>query len=251
MANDFVSQKEASFSSLEERFYPEFSSSLSTILDVFKAQMEVCIPAIVIDVDREKNIVKVEYAPNIKLSTGEDIKRGVIEVPILVASGGGFMVNFPISKGDVGWVIAGDRDTTNYREDNSKQYNLFSLETHQYNFGFFVPDVFSAENKTFKLTEDDKGKFVIQTLDGLTKIRMSDDKTIEIFSKYSNSKNTQIVLNAKTGKIGIVCPEKLTIEGDVEITGKLDVTGDVTGESISLAHHTHPCPHGGDTGEPQ
>ena len=219
-------QKTSAFNSLNSRFAPTLESSIMSIFDSFKARLEVCIPAIVESANRENNTVVVNIAPNIIKANGDNIKRASIELPILIASGGGFMINFPIKEGDVGWIIAGDRDTTGYRKDNSKQYDLLSLGTHSYNFGFFIPDVLSNSEKTFKISEDDKDKLIIQTLNGNTKIKLSHD-----------------------GIIDIICPTKLKITGDVEVAGKISATGDVIGEGVSLAHHIHPCGTG-TTGEP-
>ena len=215
-------EKTAFFNDLSSRFTPTLSSNINSLLEHFNAKLEICIPAIVIYVDREKSIVKVKLAPNVIYPTGETQERGIIEVPILISSGGGFMINFPIKEGDVGWVIAGDRDTTGYREDNSKTYDLLSIGTHMYSYGFFIPDVFSNIDKTFKLEEEDAGKLVIQTLNGSTKIRLSHD-----------------------GVIDIICPTTLNITGNVNVNGTITATGDVIGEGVSLAHHTHPC--GGET----
>jgi len=55
------------------------------------------------------------------------------------------------------------------------------------------------------------------------------------------------------GALAITAPGGITITGDVTVTGRIDATGDVTGETVSLAHHlnTGVQPGGGLTGEPQ
>jgi phage baseplate assembly protein gpV len=42
-----------------------------------------------------------------------------------------------------------------------------------------------------------------------------------------------------------------TVNGDVQLNGKLTATGDVTAGSISLENHTHSDPQGGTVGKPQ
>lgn len=225
-------EKTAFFNDLTSRFYPNLHSNINSVLEHLKAKLEVCIPAIVDSIDREKSMVTVLLAPKMIFPNGDMEERGYVEVPILVSSGGGFMINFPIKEGDVGWVIAGDRDTTGYREDNSKPYDLLSLGSHSYSFGFFIPDVFSNVDKTFKLTEEDTDKLVIQTLNGNTKIRLSKD-----------------------GVIDIICPTTLNIKGNINVDGDINVDGNITASedvvagTISLQNHTHPCGDG-NTGVP-
>lgn len=209
-------EKTAFFNDLSSRFSPTLSSNINNLLDYLKVKLEVCIPAIVYSVDRKKSMVIVELAPNTVFADGKTQKRGLVKVPIIVNSGGGYMINYPIEKGDVGWVIAGDRDTTGYREDNSQTYNLKSIGNHSYSYGFFIPDVYSNVNKTFKLTEEDEDKLVIQTLNGNTKIRLSKD-----------------------GVIDIICPDTLNIIGDIKVTGGITATEDIVAGTISLKTHIH------------
>lgn len=146
------------------------------IYDSRKSAFEVCIPAIVVEYERDKNIVKVTPAVNEKTSTDKYIKRAEIKVPVFSFAGGGFMINFPLKKGDTGWLLSCDRDISLFKQQLTA-INPNTERTHCIEDSFFFPD---KVNK-FNLDDDDKTNFVLQSLTRNLKMTFSGD-TVKIFA---------------------------------------------------------------------
>ena len=132
---------------------------------------ENCMPAIVEEYDRKNNVVTVKPAINITAATGETIERESITATVMSMCGGKFIINFPLEKGDTGWLITADRDVSLFREQrkviNANTYRIHSIED-----SFFIPD----RVNDFKVEGEDDKNLIIQNLGRNIKISLGEDK---------------------------------------------------------------------------
>lgn len=145
---------------------------------------ENCMPAIVESYDRKKNVVTVKPCINITAATGETIERESIIATVMSICGGKFIINFPLEKGDTGWLITADRDISLFREQR-KVINANTNRIHSIEDSFFIPD----RVNDFKIEAEDDKNLVIQNLDRNIKISVGQDK-IKITTKTKESGNS-------------------------------------------------------------
>ena len=138
---------------------------------------ENCMPAIVEEYNREKNVVTVKPCINITAATGETIEREKITATVMSICGGKFIINFPLEKGDTGWLITADRDISLFREQR-KVINANTNRIHSIEDSFFIPD----RVNDFKVEAEDEKNLVIQNLDRNIRISLGTDK-IKITTK--------------------------------------------------------------------
>ena len=152
------------------------SGTMNYILRCNSMNNSVCIPAIVEEYDRKKNVVTVKPAITITATTGETLERENITATVMSLCGGKFIVNFPLEKGDTGWLITADRDISLFVEQR-KVINANTDRIHSIEDSFFIPD----RVNDFKLESEDEKNFVIQNLDRNIRISLAEDK-IKIFT---------------------------------------------------------------------
>ena len=230
-------------------------------------QTSVCIPAIVEEYDRKKNIVTVQPAIQESTAIGQYIKRAKIKAPVMQTAGGGFIVSFPLKKGDTGWLLTSDRDISLFKQQKTV-INPNTYRSHSIEDSFFIPDYVSGFGEE-KINEEN---IVLRALKGATEVVVGKDKinlTIAQKKEGNNSSEelkTQIQISLdtiqQTGKkfvsecenkdvqitkeLKAKCP-KITINGacaiesnstitikssKVTINGDLDVTGKIQANSV-------------------
>lgn len=167
----------------------------------------------------------------------------IVDVPVFTPSGGGWSLTFPIKAGDTclmlfsqfgydHWLFD-NKDSAGVRIDGNPMpwtKRVFSLSDGLAIVGFnTIPQAiadYHADDSEWRNDNADQ------------KIALKVDGTIELNSLVG------IVLNAPT----------VTINGNLVTNGTGTFSGDVTAESISVAHHIHPGDGGSgsgpDTGEP-
>lgn len=179
------------------------------------------LPAIVESYDRKKNVAKVRpLIAIVDVNNFSQARRPLSNVPVLALGGGGYVINFPLKKGDLGWVHAADRDITEYKE-RLRDVAPKTSRSHSFSDSMFVPDIM----RNYTISEDDDGAMVIQTTDGTTKIAIHPD--------WINIKAPlKVVSNSpKTHATG-----DLQVDGDATINGSLTVKGGLsTGGNLSVA----------------
>lgn len=187
-------------------------------------RLEKVTPAQVLSYDRSSNRANVQVLAQEITSLGEKLPRQPIpNMPVLMLSGGGFVISLPVKKGDVGWIVSADRDISVFK----RLLQMFAPNTyrkHKYESGFFIPDKVNG----FEIAQEDTDALLFTSIDGTTKISM---------------KPNEITLTAPTTKVN----------GNLLVNGQVDATGDVNGAGISLKTHVHPGVQtgSGTTGEPQ
>lgn len=178
------------------------------------------LPATVIAADAKREYATVQPLIMVLGTNGSTTSRAQIaKVPIFNAGAGGFVLSFPIKPGDLGWIIASDRDISLYLQSN-KEAPPNTGRLHTFNDGLFVPDA----ARQWVLADEDADNAVWQSLDGVTKVALGADK---------------ITITHPT-LVEVHCPLVHVIGGDVKADG------------ISLKTHTHSgvTTGSGDTGPP-
>lgn len=178
MANDINAVPSYNPADLETQ-----SGTMNYILRCNNMNNSVCIPAIVESYDRKKHIVIVKPAITITATTGETLERESIVATVLSLCGAKFIINFPLEKGDTGWLITADRDISLFREQR-KVINANTNRIHSIEDSFFIPD----RVNDFKVEAEDEKNLVIQNLDRNIRISVAQDK-IKITTKTKPKEN--------------------------------------------------------------
>ena len=199
---------------------------IEEVLKNYSLNLENCLPAVVVSHDRANNTVVVTPAINMITTDGEPIKRANITLPVHVFGGGGVVISAPLKSGDTGWIIACDRDITLFKQ-SLKVSNPNTYRTHKLSFGFFIPD----KVKGFTVNKNDEDAFLIQTLDGSTRIALSDGLIKVKTGEEIELECTNLTIKASSCKI----ESETEITGNVNITGDLTATGTITGTTDVIA----------------
>lgn len=156
------------------------------------------LPAKVISYDRVKNRAQVQLLISMVTTSGQIVSRPQLaSIPVLILGGGGFFLSFNLNTGDLGWVLANDRDISlflqTYEESppNTARIKNFADSV-------FIPDIMTGYN----IAQEDETSVTLQNLDGTVKISLQENK------------------------IKLTAPL-------VEITGGLQVDGVITGEGVN------------------
>lgn len=192
---------------------------LRLVLRKFLAQTDDMLPAKVIAYDRALNRATVQPMIQMVTTDGQRVSRAqVVSLPVLNLGGGGFVLSFPISPGDLGWVKASDRDISLFLQG----YVETAPNTgrmHTFSDALFIPDVMTG----WTVDGGDSESVVLQSLDGVVRVALS---------------ATTLTLTAPTVIIdaaATTCSGTLTVDGDIETTG-----GDVIAPGgITLLTHVH------------
>lgn len=209
-----ITRAQSTFEQQQNTAKPDIISVNQLLLDNASESIKCAIPALVEEYDRTRNIAKIQPAPSIKNPDGTYTKRAAMWLPVWNFGGGGFIINFPLQKGDSGFIIASDVDTSAFWA-KKEEYNPATIGQHKYEFGWFVPDVRSYSE--ISISPEDDNKLVIQNLNGST--------------KFTISQNGEISLTANKLKVSAPLSE---------------FTGDITVGGISFLSHVHGGVQSGD-----
>lgn len=152
----------------------DLKAAISHALYQNNLDSNIMLPATVVSYDRANNIATIK--PIIAIVDVDGTVRSresFTNIPVLALGGGGFMINFPLSVGDLGWIVAADRDMTLYKQQLTEQRPNTS-RTRDFSDGMFIPDVM----RKYTIAAEDEGGMVIQSLDGATKLSMNDGTII-------------------------------------------------------------------------
>jgi len=174
------------------------------------------LPAKVIEYDRTTNRVSVQLSIDLRTTSGGSVSRAQLSsIPVFCLGGGSFSVSFPLEAGDTGWVLASDRDISEFL----KNYDQAAPPTtRMYNFadGVFYPDVM----QTYNITDAKKDYAIIQSEDG--------NITIELgVNTVTGAKE----INVLADRVNIALNNTAT--GFVTVNGNLIVSGTVTAQVLT------------------
>lgn len=156
------------------------------------------LPAKVIAFNRTTNRVQVQLMINILSTSGEQFPNAQIaSIPVFQYGGGGYVLSFPLQTGDLGWVLANDRDISLFLQNYQAAAPAVNL-IKNFSQGVFFPDVMTG----YSIASEDSSNAVLQNLSGSVKISLGSD---------------EITITAPT----------VTINGNTEFTGNMFVTGNI------------------------
>lgn len=216
--------------------------TMRVVLDKFLQGVDDMLPAKVLSFDREKNRALVQPLINMLTTDGTTVERAKIaSVPVFQYSGGGFVINFPLKPGDIGWLKANDRDLSLFFQAGHKATGPNTLRKHSFEDAVFFPDVMRG----WTINEDG---LVIQTLSGNQCIAINDGN-IKIIS------DAEVIIDAPLTTITGELRTGTESGGSATFGGQVTAEGDIVTNQrggISLANHTHAdvMPGGGNTGLP-
>lgn len=222
MTSNIPSHSPASEDSLTGLMFEAYKKFLQGTSDM--------LPAKIIDYDRASNRAHVQPLIMVLTTSGERVARqGTASVPVFQMGGGGFMISFNLSAGDLGWIKSNDRDISLFLQSYSES-EPNTKRLHSFEDAMFFPDVMRG----YTIAGEDAGNLVIQNLSGSVRIALWPDK------------------------IKMTAPSVVIDSPAVAMTGTLDVDGmvtsgtDFTVGSITLKTHKHlgVTPGSGETGLP-
>lgn len=191
------------------------------------------LPAIVIAVDEKRNYATVK--PLVMVQATDDTltaRAQIASVPIYTVGAGNYVMSFPIKPGDLGWIIANDRDISLFLQEN-KEAAPNTSRLHSFEDGVFFPD----NARKWTLAGADAEAATWQSLDGTIKVTLGADM---IHVVHPTKVEITTPLAHFTGD--------LTAEGTIR--GKTDVlsgAGEISGKTH---HHTGVTTGGGNSGGP-
>lgn len=149
------------------------------------------------------------------VGTGGDPNPPAIypKIPVLMLGGGGFIINFPIKKGDIGWIKAMDRDISLYIQSGVAAIPNTD-KMHSFSNGIFIPQA----ARQFTLNPDDKDNLVIQTVDGTSKVSIGQGKITVSAPIVEIDGATAVNINTPLA----------TLTGNLAVIGNITATGTIT-----------------------
>lgn len=198
------------------------AGSLRFAFSKLTQQIDGALPAKVILYDRVKNRVQVQLLIKMITTDGSLVSRAQIaSIPVLVLGGGGYMLNFPLNPGDLGWVIANDRDISLFLQSYIESPPN-TTRVKQFSDGVFIPDVMRG----YTISDDDADSVVLSSTDGSIKISLG-AASVTITAPVVNVVGA---LNAEGGLSGSggSGPNPFTLTGNLLVTGNIGATGSIT-----------------------
>lgn len=196
--------------------YADMGNMLQKVIAKALQQSENMLPVKVVSYDREKNTAIV--LPLIKIILTAEVKSRVQigPIPVFAFGGGNYVINYPLREGDLGWMLANDRDISKFMESLAES-EPNTYRTHSFNDAVLFPDAI----RNFTTSGEDE-RMVIQTLDGTVRISLGE------------------------ADIRLKHPTLVTVETPLaEFTGDIHATGTITGDTdvvfagISGKGHKH------------
>lgn len=197
---------------------------LRRILSKFSMNFECCLPAVVDSYDRKNNLVTIIPACNMLKTPDQPdkepipVQRAKMTVNALLYAGGSIGICPPLQKGDTGWILASDRDSYLFKQTRSISSPV-NLDFHSYQYGVFIPDRVSG----FQIQEEDESAFTLQSLDGNTRISITDGRIKHTVGGISMT----------------ITPAGIVINGPVNVNGTLTAS-EVVFNGVPASSHKHP-----------
>lgn len=216
MAND---TKQNSTTNATPSDSASLSAALRFVLDRFSVSLETMLPARIIAFDRASG--RATLQPMIHwLDVNDNAlpRHQISDVPVFTFGAGGFLINFPIQPGDLGWIQACDRDITLFKQ-SLKDATPNSMRTHTFSDAVFFPDVM----RKYSIVGGQTNELVIQSTDGSSRIQWGVNHIDIVTPSTVNVITTNVEIDAT----------------EVHITGKLVVDGDAEVGGISFLGHGH------------
>lgn len=191
-------------------------AALKALFGLHGLKLDKLIPAEIVAFDRTQNLATVK--PLIMVVDTNDQTRSRLpigNVPVLSLGGGGFHVSFPLKQGDIGWIMAADRDLSLFLQ-SLKESGLNTFRKHTFADSWFIPDVF----RQYTINAADSAAMVIQSTDGTTRVSISEG-VINITAPSSVTVTTPLA----TFSADVAIKGNLTVTKNATVTGATTVNG--------------------------
>lgn len=174
------------------------------------------LPAMVESYDRVKNVATVRPVIARMTVSGVQINRkAVYDVPVVALGAGGFVINFPVKPGDIGWINACDRDLDTFKQQLDSGVSdapPVTARVRTFADSWFVPDIM----RRFTVLGAHSDEAVFQSLDGSSRVAVGSGKvTVGV------SGSTMVV----TGGNVTITSASITFDGPISCTNTLNVAG--------------------------
>lgn len=177
---------------------------------------ENALPAKIVSYDRDANRASVQPMIAMLRTDGVGVSRAQItNIPVYQIGGGGFILSFPLNQGDLGWIIACDRDISLFAQSYLEKVPN-TMRLHDFGDSFFLPDPMTG----YTISGEDDQNAVLQSLDGSVKISLSAD---------SVKLQTPVNVTIESPQIDLI--GNVSIDGDLDVEGSIDATDDISTDS--------------------
>lgn len=209
-------------------FSGTFVGAIRAIAEQMLANQEFVTIGKVEEYDRAKHVAIVQPMVKFVGPQGHTVNPSLVVCNVWRYSCGGFTIDLPIKKGDTGWLIASDNDTTNAKKSTDIELPP-TLGHHEYAYGFFIPDKFGE----MPLNDDvmENNRLVIQTHDGSQCISMGQSDLKIVCSRF--------IVDAET--VDITGHTQIHLDSpSVKLKGKVSLkpgaSGAITFANIAMVH---------------
>lgn len=208
-------------------------------------KVKVSIPCRIEKYNRTTHLADLRVMFNWELLDGQILDGCVLkDITIRRIYAGGFIIDFPIQVGDMGWLIATDSDA--YAAKANRIPSLPSSPfKNTYASGFWIPDLWGSEDDLnnanpeemripLKIDSSDEGRLVIQNAKGTQRISLGQDD-IKVFATTATVTAGTVNINGPTNIDG-----NTSIKGTLSVTDLITAKGDVVNaQGIKLGTHHH------------
>ena len=168
------------------------------------------LPAQVTSYDRDTNRVEVQLMISLKTTDGSQIPRPhLVNIPVLQLGGGTFSISFPLKAGDIGWVIAADRDISTFLQ-NYTQTAPPTTRMHNFADGMFIPDLM----KSYNISGSNEDYLIIQNEDASIQVEMGLNSSTGANEINVTGDRINITVNNSTGYV--------VINGNLFVSGTIN-----------------------------
>lgn len=194
------------------------AGAFRSIFHKLAQRLDVMLPAEVLEYDRPSNTATVRALIAVLTTTGQAVPRASIaKVPVLAFGGGGFVINFPLKKGDKGWIEANDRDISLFMQASAES-TPNTVRLHSFEDSRFIPDMFAA----FDLADVGDDEMTIQHESGGAAITISPTRI--------RMKAPEVTID--TGQF--------TVNGPSHLNGNIEAFGTILSNGVPVDDtHTH------------
>lgn len=150
----------------------DFNGAITQLFDKFLQGVEGVLPARVISYNRTTNRATLQPLIAVLTTTGAGVQRATLaSVPVFQYGGGGFLLSFPLKAGDLGWIVANDRDISTFLQSYSAS-TPNTVRKCKFSDAVFYPDAM----KDFTIAGTDTDNAVFQNLSGSVKVSLGTSK---------------------------------------------------------------------------
>lgn len=129
------------------------------------------LPAVVMSYDRTAGRAQVRPMVRLLATDGQTVSRAAVaSIPVLQLGGGGYMLDYPLQPGDLGWILAGDRDISMFLQGYAESAPN-TVRTHSFSDGLFIPHLM----KDRVIAPEDARNAVWQAVDSTTRLSLWTD----------------------------------------------------------------------------